>query len=158
MTDTETQLEQTVEIDAPPERVWALVSDVARMASWSPQVVRSFVRGKVVGPGTTFVNVNRRGLLFWPTNAKVVRFEPHRDFAFRIKENWTIWSFELEPTATGGTRVTQRRETPKGISGLSKRLTRIALGGQEPFTEELRAGMRQTLDQVKAEAEAGARS
>ena len=48
--------------------------------------------------GTTFVNINRRGALFWPTQAKVVRFEPHREFAFRIKENWTIWSFTLEPT------------------------------------------------------------
>ena len=155
MTVTVAPLEQTVQIDAPPERVWALVTDVARMASWSPQVVRTIVRGRVVGPGTTFLNVNRRGPLFWPTRAKVVRFEPHRDFAFRIAENWTVWSFSLEPAEDGGTVLTQRREAPKGVSGLSTRLQKLALGGVESFTEELRAGMKQTLDRVKAEAETG---
>jgi hypothetical protein len=132
--------------------VWSLVSDVARMSSWSPQVMRSFVKGRPVQLGTTFVNVNRRGLLVWPTRAKVVRCEPHTSFAFRIKENWTIWSFTLEPTATG-TRLTERREAPEGISSLSQRLTKVALGGQQTFTSELRAGMRQTLERVKAEAE-----
>ena len=117
--------------------MWSLVSDVARMAAWSPQVVKTFVRGRPVQQGTTFLNINRRGPLFWPTQAKVVRFEPHREFAFRIKENWTIWSFTLEPT-DGGTRVTQRREAPDGISGISQRLTKIALGGQAVFTAELR--------------------
>lgn len=147
------ELAAEIEIDAPPATVWALVTDVARMAEWSPQVVRSFVLGGPVRQGTTFVNLNRRGPLFWPTRAKVVRFTPHRDFAFRIAENWTVWSFELEPTPSGGTRVTQRRETPRGISGLSTGLTRIAFGGQETFTGELADGMRQTLARVKAEAE-----
>ncbi|WP_122819148.1 SRPBCC family protein [Nocardioides pantholopis] len=146
-------LSREIEIDAPPARVWALVSDVRRMSEWSPQVVRSFVRGGVVRRGTTFLNVNRRGLLFWPTRGRVVRFDPHREFAFQIAENWTIWSFTLEETGTG-TRVVQRREAPRGISGVSRRLTQVALGGQEPFTVELLDGMAQTLERVKAEAEA----
>ena len=154
-TPTDPQLEETIEVAAPPEAVWALVSDVRRMASWSPQVVRSFVRGGgVVGPGTRTVNLNRRGPLFWPTQAKVVRFEPHREFALRIKDNYTIWSFSLEPTESG-TRVVQRRETPDGISAISLRLTKAVLGGQERFTEELRTGMRQTLERIKAELEEG---
>ena len=148
-------LEESVEVAAPPAAVWALVSDVARMSSWSPQVVRSIVRGRPVQRGTRFYNLNRRGPLFWPTRAEVVRCEPHEIFAFRIKDNWTVWSFALEPTADGGTRVVERREAPRGISGVSRRLTRIALGGQRVFTDELRAGMRQTLARIKAEAEAG---
>ena len=145
-------LEDSIEIDAPPVAVWALVTDLPRMASWSPQVMRTFVRGGAVRLGSTMVNINRRGLLVWPTQSKVVRFEPHRDFAFRIKENHTVWSFELEPTGTG-TRLTQRRETPQGISDLSMMLTKRVLGGQERFTDELRAGMRQTLVRIRAEAE-----
>lgn len=147
-------LEETVEVDAPPAKVWSLVSDVKRMASWSPQVVKTFVRGG--GPvqlGTRTFNINHKGLLVWPTQAKVVRFEPHREFAIRVKDNFTIWSFTLEPTETGGTRITQRRETPDGLSSISLRLTDTVLGGQAGFTAELRAGMRQTLDRIKAEAE-----
>jgi uncharacterized protein YndB with AHSA1/START domain len=147
-------LEDTIEIDAPPATVWALVTDIPRMAAWSPQVVKTTVKGDQVGEGVTFRNFNRDRFLFWPTNGRVVRFEPHRDFAFKIKENKTVWSFELEPTEGGGTRVTQRRETPDGISGLSLNMTKIALGGQERFTGVLRDGMRQTLERIKGEAEA----
>ena len=154
-TQIEPSLEETVEVDATPERVWALVSDLRRMARWSPQVQRTFVRGDgTVRLGTRTVNVNRRGLLVWPTRAKVVRFDPHREIALRIKDNFTIWSFTLEPTEAGGTLITQRREAPQGISPISHRLTDAVLGGQQQFTAELRNGMRQTLTRIKADAEA----
>jgi carbon monoxide dehydrogenase subunit G len=146
-------IEETIEVDATPATVWSLVSDLPRMARWSPQVVKTFVRGG--GPiqqGTRTVNVNRRGLLVWPTQAKVVRFEPHTQIAVRIKDNFTIWSFTLEPTGAG-TRIVQRREAPDGISSISLKLTERLLGGQAGFTEELRRGMRQTLERIKAEAE-----
>lgn len=148
------ELESTIDIDAPPAQVWSLVSDVQRMAKWSPQVVRCSIKGDGVQQGTKFTNLNRQGLLVWPTNGKVVRFEPHRDFAFRIKENRSVWSFELEPLPGGGTRITQRRELPDGISNLSLRMTKVALGGVDNFNERLRNGMRQTLERIKAEAEA----
>ena len=152
MTQNPAQLEESIEVAAPPVKVWSLLTDLPRMASWSPQVVKTVVRGPV-RLGTRSYNLNRRGPLFWPTRSKVVRFEPHREFAFRVKDNRTIWSFSLEPT-DAGTRVVQRRETPDGISDISLRLTRVALGGQETFTGELREGMRQTLGRMKAEAEA----
>ena len=152
--DVDPLIEESVEVAADPARVWSLVSDLPRMAEWSPQVVRSFVRtGRPIQLGTRLLNVNRRGLLVWPTQSKVVRFEPHQEIAFRVKDNFTVWSFTLEPTATG-TRVVQRRETPDGISDISLRLTKVALGGQETFTSELRDGMRQTLSRMKADAEA----
>ena len=146
-------LEASVEVAAPPAQVWALVSDLPRLAEWSPQVVRSLKRSPgPVALGTRFLNVNRRGLLVWPTRSKVVHFEPHRHLAFRVKENYTVWSFTLEP-AGAGTRVVHRREAPQGISDISHRLTDLALGGQEPFTAELREGMRTTLARIKAEVE-----
>ena len=38
-------LEDSVEIAASPAEVWALVTDIPRMAKWSPQVVKSTVKG-----------------------------------------------------------------------------------------------------------------
>jgi uncharacterized protein YndB with AHSA1/START domain len=151
MSQVET-LQDTVDIDAPPERVWSLVTDLPRMASWSPQVVQTFVRGPVQR-GTRAFNLNRRGLLFWPTQSKVVAFEPHREFAFRVRENGTIWAFVLEPTATG-TRLVQERRAPHGLKPISTRLQDAVLGGVETFTGELREGMRETLERIKADAEA----
>jgi len=153
MSQVEALIEESIDVDATPERVWSLVTDLPRMARWSPQVVRTVVRGG--GPvrlGTRAVNVNRKGLLVWPTRSKVVRFEPHRDFAFRIKDNFTVWSFALEATE-GGTRVVQRREAPDGTSPISDTLVRRVLGGQEGFQAELREGMRRTLRALKADAE-----
>lgn len=146
-------LEATTEIDAPPAAVWALVSDLRRMPRWSPQCARTFLRGGEMKVGAKMVNINRRGLLVWPTQGQVVDLVPEKRVAFRIKENWTVWSFELEPTASGGTRLTQRREAPKGISDLSVRLTERVLGGVDDFTVELQRGMQQTLARIKADAE-----
>ncbi|NYG54149.1 SRPBCC family protein [Nocardioides perillae] len=157
MTDTYL-LEETVEVAAPPVAVWALVSDLPRMARWSPQVAKTVVRGGHVRLGAQTLNVNRRGLLVWPTRAKVVRFEPHREIAFRIKDNATIWSLTLEPTADGGTRVVQRREAPDGIKPISTKLVNAFMGGTESFTAELREGMRTTLARIKAEVEADTRA
>ncbi len=147
-------LEDSIEIEAPPEKVWAMVSDIERMSSWSPQVVRSTVDGDEVGVGTTFANENLQDDVVWPTNAKVVRFEPPRDFAFKVKENRLVWSFELEPLPDGGTRVTERRECPDQITDLSIGFTEKYLGGVEAFTERQRAGIRETLERLKADAEA----
>jgi hypothetical protein len=154
--DAPAQLEESIEIAATPAQVWTLVTDLKKLAGWSKHGLRTFVRGGEVKQGTTFFNLNHRGLLVWPTQAKVVRFTPHSDFAFRIKENFTIWSFQLEPVevdGVAGTRVTQRRETPQGISALSNRLVGVAMGGIPTFVDELSAGMRQTLERIKAEAE-----
>jgi uncharacterized protein YndB with AHSA1/START domain len=150
-------LEATIDVAAPPEAVWDLVSDLRNMPRWSPQCRKTIVRGGVMRQGAKLVNINRRGLLFWPTQAMVTEFVPGRRIAFRVKENWTIWSFELSETPDGGTRVVQRREAPKGIADVSVRLTNTVLGGVDNFTTELRQGMRQTLEKIKQDAEAQVR-
>jgi uncharacterized protein YndB with AHSA1/START domain len=147
------ELKATITIDASPAQVWALVSDVTRMGEWSPQVVRSWVIGGPLKLGSRFVNLNQQGWKRWPTTAKVVRLVPHADFAFRITENRSIWSFQLEATPEGGTLVTHRRETPDGTSAVSNFLVKTMLGGQEAFVPELLEGMSQTLERMKAAAE-----
>lgn len=153
MSDVLPLIEESVETSASPVQAWALVSDLGRMSQWSPQVVRTRVHSRPVALGTRMTNLNRRGPLFWPTNAKVVRFDPHREIAFKVLENGTTWSYTLVPTATDGTRITARREAPHGVSAVSRLLTRTALGGVAQFQDELREGMRQTLRRIKAELE-----
>jgi len=150
-------LEASVEIAAPPAVVWSLVGDLQAMPRWSPQTAKSFLRGSN-GLGARFLNINRKGLLVWPTQSKVVRFEEGTEIAWRIKENLTIWSLRLEPSADGGTRLVQRREAPDGISDVSVRLTKVAFGGVPRFTETLHQGMVDTLARIKAEAERQARA
>lgn len=148
-------LEATVEIAAPPERVWAVISDLKRMGEWSPQCRKMIIRGGSVARGTKTININKKGLLVWPTTSKVITFEPGRELRFRINENRSIWSFTLEPTATG-TRIVQRREAPQGTSKVSQTLIKYVLGGSEPFDDDMIQGMNATLARIKNEVEAGA--
>lgn len=147
-------LEESIEIAAPPASVWALVSDVRRMPEWSPQVTSTRLRSgfETVELGAQFTNRNIHGELEWTTRAEVVRFSPEQELAFRVEDNWAVWSFQLAP-ADGGTLLTQRRELPHGLSDLSKELTDGFMGGQAAFTASQLAGMRQTLEAIKASAE-----
>lgn len=151
---TPDELSASIEIDAAPAQVWALIADLPRMREWSDQVVSTKVIGGEVKVGARMVNLNQQGWKRWPTTAKVVRCTPHSDLAFRVAENKTVWSYQLEPLDGGArTKVTHRREAPQGISVLSKGLTKVMLGGVPQFTEDMRAGMGTTLERVKAAAE-----
>ena len=85
-------LEASIDVEATPEQVWKVVSDLKRMGEWSPQCKKMKVFGGDVRKGTTTLNINRKGMLVWPTTAKVVEFQPNKAIAFRIVENKTIFT------------------------------------------------------------------
>lgn len=143
-------LEHQIYIEAPPEEVWDLVGDVRRMSEWSPSVQSTRLRAghDQVALGAELTNLNAMADYTWVTHATIVRYEPHREIAFKVTENWAIWSFRLDPVGAG-TQLTQRRDTPDGISDLSLELTDATHGGQEAFTATLNEEMVQTLARIK---------
>ena len=140
-----------IEINAPVSTVWNLVSDVSRMPQWSPQCRMMKALGPI-RPGTRTINLNRRGMLFWPTTSVITEVVPERKFAFRIPLNTTVWSYELEPTATG-TRLVETRHAENGVTAVSSAATKVALGGMDNFERELLEGMNEGLARIKAAAE-----
>lgn len=145
-------IESSIEIEASPAAVWAVVSDLKRMGEWSPQCKKMFVRGEVK-KGSRSVNVNQAGMLRWPTTSKVIEFEPNRVLAFQMVENRTIWSYELEETATG-TRLTESRKAPHGVPALINKATARAFGSIDEFESNLERGIQKTLVRIKSEVEA----
>ncbi|HET7739102.1 MAG TPA: SRPBCC family protein [Mycobacterium sp.] len=145
-------LQAEIDITAPPAKVWALVSDLSQMPRWSPQcrMMRAF---GPLRPGTRTVNLNRRGFMFWPTTSRITEFDPERKLAFRVNENNTVWSYELEPTATG-TRLIESRHAENGVKAVSNALVNSLMGGVPSFEQELLAGMNDSLSRIKAAAEA----
>jgi len=144
-------LQAEVEINAPVSTVWSLVSDLSRMPQWSPQCRVMKLLGPL-RPGTRTLNLNRHNMLFWPTTSVITEVVPERKLAFRIPINTTVWTYELEPTATG-TRLVETRHAEKGVTAASTAITKAALGGVDTFETALLEGMNQSLARIKAAAE-----
>lgn len=143
----------TVTIAAPPERVYDMVADVTRMGEWSPECYSCRWIGRHREPvvGAVFVGLNRRGWARWATTNRVERAERGRAFGFRTSGTGVRWRYELAPEGDG-TRVTETRDL-SGARDWIIRLTGPLVGGYDRHAEALRAGMRKTLDRLKAAAE-----
>jgi uncharacterized protein YndB with AHSA1/START domain len=144
-------LRAEIDIDAPVSKVWGLVSDLSRMSQWSPQCRMMKLLGPL-RPGTRTLNLNRRNMLFWPTTSTITEVVPERKLAFRIPLNTSVWTYELESTATG-TRLVETRHAENGVTAVSTAVTNAALGGVDSFEKELLEGMNQSLTRIKAAAE-----
>ncbi|MGP4053842.1 SRPBCC family protein [Mycobacterium sp. 4D054] len=144
-------LQAEVDINAPVSKVWALVSDLSKMPQWSPQCRLMKPVGQL-RQGARTVNFNRRGLLFWPTTCRITEFIPEKKLAFRVNENHTVWSYELEPTEAG-TRLVETRHAENGTTAVSNFLVGKFMGGVPNFEQELIEGMNASLTRIKTAAE-----
>ncbi|MFC6013550.1 SRPBCC family protein [Nocardia lasii] len=145
-------LEASIDIAASPEKVWAVLSDLRRMPELSPTTVKMIALGGV-RDGAFTVNVNKVGWKVYPTTSRIVRFDANRTLAFRMNENRTVWTYLLEPTATGTRVVETRTVDPKGLPGWLTAAIKVAMGGEQKFEADLVAGMEETLNRVKVAAE-----
>jgi hypothetical protein len=139
---------------APPERIWALVSDVTRIGRYSPETFEAEWLDGATGPavGARFrghVKRNGRGPTYW-TTCTVVACEPGREFAFAVGpagKPLNTWRYHLEPSGDG-TDVTESFELARTP------VTRVywaLLGWARGRTN--RNGMQTTLERIKAEVE-----
>jgi uncharacterized protein YndB with AHSA1/START domain len=144
-------LQAQIDINAPVSKVWGLVSDLKKMPQWSPQCRLMKPIGGLRQGGRT-VNVNRRGVLFWPTTCRITELLPEQKLAFRVNENHTVWTYELEPTEAG-TRLIETRHAENGTTAVSNFLINSLMGGVPGFEDELIEGMKVSLTRIKAAAE-----
>jgi uncharacterized protein YndB with AHSA1/START domain len=144
-------LQAQIDINAPVGKVWELVSDLGRMPQWSPQCRLMKSRGPL-RQGTKTLNLNRRNRLWWPTTSTVTEVIPEKKLAFRVNQNNTIWSYELEPT-DNGTRVVESRHAENGVKPAANMTVNALFGGVPNFEHELIDGMNQTLARIKTAAE-----
>lgn len=146
----------SLEVAAPLERVWDVVSDVTRMPEWSPELRWLYaVGGARPRLGTILVGLNQRGYAVWPTTSKVVRLEPGRVVAWKTRQSGATWTYELEPSDTG-TRLSGRRDLPRYTLGTT--LFAPLIGGAGGHDHELADGIRATLERMRATIEADAQT
>jgi hypothetical protein len=145
----------SMHVDAPPEAVYELVSDLPRMGEWSPETQRCEWRGEAqaAAVGARFKGYNRIGWRRWSTKGTVVVADPGRELAWDVHSVFNLpvarWRYVMRPVGDG-TEVTESTEDRRGV--LMKVLGLLATGVSNR-QEHNEAGMRATLQRIKAEAE-----
>jgi uncharacterized protein YndB with AHSA1/START domain len=139
-------------IEASPEAVYALVSDVTRTPEYSPEVVRcTWIKG-ATGPavGARFKAINHAGRVpDWPNKPVVTEADPGRTFAFERTEvgGGTIeWRYTLEPAGTG-TVTTESYTVLKPVNRLGWFII-DTLAGLKDRRTDLHRGMTQSLERI----------
>ena len=95
---------------SPPEKVFAMVSDLTRMGEWSPENSGGeWIKG-ATGPaeGAIFKGRNVNGEKGWSTSSKVLEFDPPRKIVWALMvagTRWCDWVWQIEPS-NGGSLVT----------------------------------------------------
>ena len=146
--------ETSIDIAAPPERVWALLTDVTSMGRWSPECYSCSWLDDATGPvvGARFKGRNKRGLLRWSTVSTVKVADEPRHFAWEVDRSGMRWGYRFE-AVDGGTRVTEYREEVGPKPPTVRLAYSLRLLGRDPDAI-VRRGMDETLLRLKAGAEA----
>jgi len=147
--------EATIEVAAPAERLYALVSDVTRMGEWSPACYKCEWLSPSDGPqvGGRFRGHNKLNGARWSRECVVTAATPGREFGFTAMfrgEESTRWRYAFEPT-TSGTRVTERYEVVAVPTWI--KLLRLIPGMPTKSLRDGQRSMQLTLQRLKAAAE-----
>ncbi|MGO9027044.1 MAG: SRPBCC family protein [Acidimicrobiales bacterium] len=143
------RIEISRDIAAPPELVYAAISDVTRMGEWSEECHACEWHEGFDGPviGATFDGHNRHDDHEWTTQGKVTEADPGRAFSFECSMmdfHFSTWGYRIEATESG-CRVTEWNDDlrPESVMELSKEIS-----GVVDRTERNRRTMSGTLERL----------
>lgn len=148
----------TVHMDATPEEVWGLLSDVTRIGEFSPETFEAkWTRGSTgPEPGAFFkghVKRNGVGPVYW-TLCRVNVADPGEAFEFSVMmgdREVNTWGYRIESSESGGVDVTEYFRLDG--NPLLKAYW-ATLGWARGRTN--RNGMRTTLERIRSVVEAPA--
>ena len=149
-----THVEITRDIAAPPEVVYAAISDITRMGEWSTECVSCEWQEGFDGPvvGAVFDGHNVNGEHTWTTQGRVIEADPGSAFTFEcsmMNFHFSTWGYRIEPTEAG-CRVTEWSDDlrPDSILEFSQQLSGI--DDREARNQET---MSETLERLAAALE-----
>jgi len=150
-----TGAEAHVHVDALPEVVYRVVSDVTRMGEWSPETVKCAWVDGAVGPavGARFKGTNKRGIARWSTKPKVVVADPGREFAFDVDTD-VRWTYRFDAEGTG-TKLTESFEMLRDLRPQYAFFERWVMRIKDRRSD-LERGMAVTLERIKRVVESEA--
>ncbi len=114
--DSATSGSASIEIVAPAAEVFAILTDLERLPTLSPENVRcEFLGGSTrIAVGATFRGYNKARDYEWHADCVVTEYEPGRSFSYEVPPNFehaTTWRYVVEPSESGCI-VTESFEAP----------------------------------------------
>jgi uncharacterized protein YndB with AHSA1/START domain len=158
-------VESSTWIDADPQRVWSLVSDIELMPTLSNELQAVEWLDGATGPriGARFVGHNEHDAFGqWSTTSQVIACDESREFAWAVGDPdypSATWRFRLTPR-DGGTTLTYGTQMGPGQSGLSMAIEAMPDKEQKIVFVRLRefeSAIDKTLAALKRLAEHGVR-
>lgn len=144
----------TVQVDACPEVVYELITDLPTLAALAEEAVAmEWRKGDAVRPGAVFIGRNQHGAKRWSTTCTITAAEPGRVFAFDVRHTVipvARWQYDIV-AADGGCRVTE--STWDRRPGWFRKVAQLATGVPDrgaANTEHIQL----TLQRLKQRAEA----
>jgi hypothetical protein len=127
-----------VDVDAPLQDVWPVVSDVTRVGEWSHECCSAEWTSGDAGavPGARFRGRNRSGPWRWTRTCEIVAVDEMHEIVWRTVSTWlfpdsTEWRIALQPSGRG-TRITQSFRVLRAPPWLLDRLyARLIPGHQD---------------------------
>jgi hypothetical protein len=145
-------------IEATPEALYSLISDVTRTPELTSDIVRcTWIKGATgPGVGARFKAINKAGRgPNWSNNPIVTVAEPDREFGWARTEPFAgtvAWRYTFTPDGSG-TRVTESYEVTKKLTIIGWFIIGT-LYGLKDRRSDLRASMTATLDRIAEITEA----
>ncbi|MEP7738324.1 SRPBCC family protein [Nocardioides sp. 31GB23] len=148
--------EESVRIEARPEAVYDLVSDITRTGEWSPVCTACWWddESRAGQVGAWFTGRNQTPVRTWETRSVVVAAERGREFAWVVGDGFVRWGFRLAPDGDGTTLTESWEFLPAGIAMFEAKFGEQAPEQVADRTEQALDGIPRTLAAVKRIAEA----
>ncbi|NNC92458.1 MAG: hypothetical protein HKN80_08175 [Acidimicrobiia bacterium] len=107
----------SLKVDQAPDVVFALLSDMAELHQWNPNVTGSHqTAGERLEPGSRYESTIARGPIRMTARSELVAVEPGRKVTYEgsIGRFWSVDSLTFEPSGEG-TLITFHNETTTPI-------------------------------------------
>ena len=142
---------ESIRVEASPQEVWDVVTDIERTGEWSPVCRACWWKEPATGPevGAWFHGRNQAGDRVWETESQVVVAEEPVEFTWMVAGNAVRWSYRLAPDGDGTVLTESWAVQPAGFEMFDEIFGDEAQAQLELRREAALSGIPATLRAVK---------
>lgn len=146
---------QSITIEATPEALYDLVSDITRTGEWSPVCAACWwdEPGEAGRVGVWFTGHNELPGRSWETRSQIVAADRGREFAWIVGGSFVRWGFTFDSDGAATKLTESWAFLPSGIAMFQEKYGDQAAAEIDERTRQAQDGIPRTLAAIKRIAE-----